>query len=300
MGSRRREGGPDVLPPSGAPPPLHHTHNRIFPRKLGLLKKIKRNHTITSFLRFFSDVVEEVEGVETEAVRLPCNMSVEAGDTVYLVLWFKEGLTTPIYSYDVRELLAGQPKHWWDADLLGSRAFFNGGSTPSHLLLQSLAKEDAGVYKCRVDFQRAPTRNTRVNLTVVVPPRRLVLVEDSGAEVRSYVGPINEGDDLHLACIAHGGEPRPSVVWLLDDQPVDDVIESVEGDETRNDLTLSGVTRSLLRAQLTCRASNNKVSSAMSTTATLDMNFGTGSQDWHSVKLLPSYLKLASNVVEER
>ncbi|XP_042213244.1 nephrin-like isoform X2 [Homarus americanus] len=217
-------------------------------------------------------VVEEVEGVSGEAARLPCNMSVQTGDTVYLVLWFKEGLTTPIYSYDVRELLGGQPKHWWDAELLGSRAFFNAGSAPSHLLLQGLSREDAGLYKCRVDFQRAPTRNTRINLTVVVPPRRLVLVEESGAEVRNYVGPINEGNDLHLSCVAHGGRPAPSVIWLLNDQVIDDDVESREADETSNDLTVSGVTRSLLRAQLTCRASNNQVSSAISTTVTIDMN----------------------------
>nr|XP_053653571.1 LOW QUALITY PROTEIN: synaptogenesis protein syg-2-like [Cherax quadricarinatus] len=218
------------------------------------------------------NVVEEVEGVSGQAARLPCNMSVLTGDTVYLVLWFKEGLTTPIYSYDVRELLGGQPKHWWDADLLGSRAFFNAGSSPSHLLLQGLAEDDAGLYKCRVDFQRAPTRNTRINLTVVVPPRRLVLVEESGAEVRSYVGPINEGDDLHLTCIAYSGRPAPSVVWLLNDNVIDDVIETREGDETRNDLRITGVTRSLLRSQLTCRASNTQVSPPIATTVTIDMN----------------------------
>lgn len=113
-----------------------------------------------------TDVVEEVQAVYGEAARLPCNMTVNSGDTVYLVLWFKEELATPIYSYDVRELLRGQPKHWWDADLLGSRAFFNAGSSP-HLLLQGLTSADAGLYKCRVDFQREPTRNTRINLTVV-------------------------------------------------------------------------------------------------------------------------------------
>nr|XP_045602790.1 nephrin-like [Procambarus clarkii] len=217
-------------------------------------------------------VVEKVEGVSGEAARLPCNMSVQAGDTVYLVLWFKEGLTTPIYSYDMRELLGGEPKHWWDQDLLSSRAYFNAGISPSHLLLQDLAEEDAGVYKCRVDFQRAPTRNTRINLTVVVPPRRLVLVEESGAEVRSYVGPVNEGDDLHLSCMAHGGRPAPAVTWLLNDQVIDDTIESREDDQTRNDLTLRGVTRSLLRAQLTCRATNNQVSPALATMVTIDMN----------------------------
>ncbi|KAG7173714.1 Nephrin-like 11, partial [Homarus americanus] len=83
--------------------------------------------------------------------------------------------------YDVRELLGGQPKHWWDAELLGSRAFFNAGSAPSHLLLQ-------------------------------VPPRRLVLVEESGAEVRNYVGPINEGNDLHLSCVAHGVRPLDVII----------------------------------------------------------------------------------------
>ncbi|XP_050733298.1 synaptogenesis protein syg-2-like isoform X2 [Eriocheir sinensis] len=226
------------------------------------------SHNIVDFTE---DVVEEVQAVYGEAARLPCNMTVNSGDTVYLVLWFKEELATPIYSYDVRELLRGQPKHWWDADLLGSRAFFNAGSSP-HLLLQGLTSADAGLYKCRVDFQREPTRNTRINLTVVVPPRKLVLVEDNGAEVRSFVGPINEGDDLHLSCVAHGGRPAPSVVWLMDNKVIDDVVESREGELTRNDLALRGVTRAMLRTQLTCQAANNQVSQPLSHTATLDMN----------------------------
>ena len=71
------------------------------------------------------------------------------------------------FSYDVRELSSGEPKHWWDADLLGTRAYFNAHSTPSHLLLRHITATDAGMYKCRVDFQRAPTRNSRVNLTVI-------------------------------------------------------------------------------------------------------------------------------------
>ncbi|MCL4148666.1 UNVERIFIED_CONTAM: hypothetical protein GTU68_010197, partial [Idotea baltica] len=72
-----------------------------------------------------------------------------------------------LFSYDVRELLSGEPKHWWDADLLSSRAFFNAQSSPAHLLLRHVTPRDAGLYKCRVDFQREPTRNSRVNLTVI-------------------------------------------------------------------------------------------------------------------------------------
>lgn len=100
----------------------------------------------------------------------------------------------PSNSYDVREVPAG--KHWYDAELLGSRATFHAhGHTaaPSapfkaeghsrthfssaskspaalqspHLLLRHLKQMDAGVYKCRVDFQKAPTMITRVNLTVI-------------------------------------------------------------------------------------------------------------------------------------
>ncbi|XP_037805193.1 nephrin-like isoform X1 [Penaeus monodon] len=177
-----------------------------------------------------------------------------------------------LHSYDVRELLGGQPKHWWDADLLGSRAYFNAGSSPSHLLLEGLAQSDAGLYKCRVDFQRAPTRNTRVNLTVVVPPRNVVMIEESGSEVRSYIGPVTEGADLHISCEALGGQPPPSLIWLLNDQVIDEVTEGQEGDITRNDLTIRGVTRSMLRAHLTCRASNNKVSPPLTAMATIDMN----------------------------
>ncbi len=32
------------------------------------------------------------------------------------------------------------------------------------LSLQPLAESDAGVYRCRVDFREAPTRNARIEL----------------------------------------------------------------------------------------------------------------------------------------
>ncbi|XP_064099983.1 nephrin-like isoform X2 [Macrobrachium nipponense] len=97
-------------------------------------------------------------------------------------------------------------------------------------------------------------------------------MEDSGVEVRTYVGPINEGADLHIRCESLGGQPSPDVVWLLNDQIIDDVIEDVDGEITRNELTIRGVTRSMLRSEVTCQASNNKVSPALTATATIDMN----------------------------
>ena len=37
----------------------------------------------------------------------------------------------------------------------------------SHLLVGPLREEDGGVYRCRVDFREAPTRNTRIKLNLI-------------------------------------------------------------------------------------------------------------------------------------
>jgi hypothetical protein len=35
------------------------------------------------------------------------------------------------------------------------------------LSVDPLRKEDGGVYRCRVDFREAPTRNTRIKLNLI-------------------------------------------------------------------------------------------------------------------------------------
>ena len=73
---------------------------------------------------------------------------------------------------------AKSAEHWSDDHVFGARARFHfhygapsSKSPPPPLLsvleILSVATNDAGMYRCRVDFERAPTRNSMTNLTVV-------------------------------------------------------------------------------------------------------------------------------------
>ena len=72
-------------------------------------------------------------------------------------------------SFDVRAGNMSQAKPWSSPEAFGSRAVFRVGSFHSGAELQvhSVTATDQGVYRCRVDFRNSPTRNFKVNLTVV-------------------------------------------------------------------------------------------------------------------------------------
>ena len=90
-----------------------------------------------------------------------------------------------IFSYDLRRSGPETARHWTDSHVLGGRAFFQMAGTPARLRVQGsttpqkrkrrrsvlrirdVTISDRGMYRCRVDFQGAPTRNSKANLTVI-------------------------------------------------------------------------------------------------------------------------------------
>ena len=73
------------------------------------------------------------------------------------------------YRYDTRgeDKSYEEARHWSDDKVLTGRAFFRGDHDPGRLILDNVGAKDQGVYKCRVDFRKAPTRISNVNLNVI-------------------------------------------------------------------------------------------------------------------------------------
>lgn len=57
--------------------------------------------------------------------------------------------------------------HWVDDKTLGGRAYFQAAADPATLTIESMKSVDSGIYRCRVDFLKSPTRNSRVQLKVI-------------------------------------------------------------------------------------------------------------------------------------
>lgn len=71
------------------------------------------------------------------------------------------------FRVDTRDRSILQADRWSADNVFANRAYFMPDKVPAELGVDHVKESDAGVYRCRVDFRKAQTRNTRVNLTVI-------------------------------------------------------------------------------------------------------------------------------------
>ncbi|KAK4008813.1 hypothetical protein OUZ56_013940 [Daphnia magna] len=68
---------------------------------------------------------------------------------------------------DTRDSDFGVAEQWSGGEILGQRATFRADRHPAALILTNVKAKDEALYRCRVDFRLAQTRNAHVNLTVI-------------------------------------------------------------------------------------------------------------------------------------
>lgn len=71
------------------------------------------------------------------------------------------------HSVDIRDRDFKAAKRWSDEMVFANRAYFLFEKQPGELAVQNAKESDSGIYRCRVDFKVAQTRNSKVNLTVI-------------------------------------------------------------------------------------------------------------------------------------
>ncbi|XP_070508548.1 uncharacterized protein, partial [Chironomus tepperi] len=147
-----------------------------------------------------------VEAVQGTTARLPCNLTSQIdADRVSLVIWYKEGQSTPIYSFDVRHTeMLDKGLHHEGTGSLNGRSHFNTTSLSS-FIITNVKGQDNGLYRCRVDFIKSPTRNIKIQLSVIVPPDSITIFDAKGTQLPHYIlGPYNEGASINITCVASG------------------------------------------------------------------------------------------------
>ncbi|XP_043226216.1 hemicentin-2-like, partial [Amphibalanus amphitrite] len=217
----------------------------------------------------------EVTVVAGQRARLPCpQLSDRQRASVSLVIWYKDDMQTPIYSFDSRD--GRPPLHWSDHGVLGeARATYR--PEENQLILHDVRPADQGRFRCRIDFRRIPTVTGDVRLGVIVPPSAPIIRNSTGHILaNNSQQALTEGERLWLSCEVKEGYPRPRISWLV--QNVSGVVVTAgtavaRGTSVMSELVLPEVRRADLRTNVTCSAENSNSTEPSAGTVTLDVYF---------------------------
>uniref|UniRef100_A0A0C9Q6Z6 NPHS1_1 protein n=1 Tax=Fopius arisanus TaxID=64838 RepID=A0A0C9Q6Z6_9HYME len=217
--------------------------------------------------------ISQVVAVEGDGTYLPCDISTnDEGDSVHLVLWYREDLDASVYSLDARGRDFGIAERWSDNAVFSNRAYFLPDEKPARLAVDRIRENDAGIYRCRVDFKKGQTRNSKVNLTVIVPPQEIVITDENGVTRTSQVGPYVEGSDLELHCDVYGGKPSPTVAWYRNQQIFTDKADIIQQGIIRSTMIIKNLERRDVYTELTCAATNYNKTTLLSASVSIEMN----------------------------
>ncbi|XP_066943703.1 nephrin-like isoform X2 [Macrobrachium rosenbergii] len=207
--------------------------------------------------------------MEGEAL-LPCDLATtEEDDQPVLIMVYANDSGTPIYTVDLRGRRKNQAKHL-PLSVLKGRSSFDLKSGKSGLYLQTVWSSDDGLYRCRVDFKKSPTRNSLIYLTVIVPPDSVRILDRNGEEKSSTIGPYVLGMTLTLKCVATGGRPPPKLTWWAGYKEVRGQVTEGKG-EVINTLTVPSLQRHHLDQSFICQASNAELAVPVTAAVTIDM-----------------------------
>ncbi|XP_022237590.1 hemicentin-2-like [Limulus polyphemus] len=228
---------------------------------------------LTTFVHLPEAKTYIIEGLSGGKIELPCNMtSSPSNDKAVLVLWYKDNVLIPVYTFDARIGPLWQGRHS-SSDNLAGRAYLTTVNSPAKLVIEPITLSDRGSYRCRVDFNKTRTSYTDSVLKVIVLPSKPVIKDENGNNLESLIGPYNEGEPLKLSCEVIGGIPIPTVTWWRETILLDDTAIKKRIGPIVNEMSIPMLKRHHLMATFTCVTSNNNISSPLSTVVTVDMNF---------------------------
>ncbi|XP_071534072.1 hemicentin-1-like [Panulirus ornatus] len=221
-----------------------------------------------------SSAVEQVEGVVGGDLILPCDVMPPIDDRVAVILWYRDNHPDAMYTYDARNTSLGYRQHTPRDQSMAKRTRFQ-PQPPARLVITEATLHDAGRYECRVDFMRAPSKTTIIEVTVVEPPTALqISLHDS--KTVTFTVTADEGSPLRLSCIVTGGRPRPRVWWTLKNKThdliVDETYEALTADLTQNSLTLPRLIPEHHQSRLACHAANTNNTVPLTSRLTLLLN----------------------------
>ncbi|XP_050469512.1 synaptogenesis protein syg-2-like isoform X8 [Bombus huntii] len=244
----------------------------VYAQDISFLKAFERGPRTFSARPYRGGSTVTTRAVLQGTAELSCDIRPpQQNDSVILVVWYKSD-TTPIYSYDMRGKHSEKASHWNNKDHLNDRAFFRTVTEPATLNINHIEERDEGEYRCRVDFAKSPSRNSRINLMVIVPPHKPNIIDERGT-VPAVAGPYEEGGDMKLQCLVSGGRPEPKVRWWRGEMLLDSKDEPGEFPSLRrNALIVRELSRADLHAVFTCQASNNNISQPVSASVAIEMH----------------------------